>query len=79
MTTDTNHTDLLREVREIVREEVALIGERPHLPPEGRRYLTVEDVTRQLRIGKTTLWALREKARSEDSPSGGVCYSAPKT
>ena len=61
MTTDTNHTDLLREVREIVREEVALIGERPHLPPEGRRYLTVEDVTRQLRIGKTTLWALRRE------------------
>lgn len=59
MKTDTNHTDLLRDFREIVREELAHAGDRPQLKAEDPKYLTVEDVTRRLQIGKTTLWALR--------------------
>ena len=59
-TNDSNSTEILNAVREAVREELAAYAGDPlHVASSGKQYLTVEDVTRRLRIGKTTLWALR--------------------
>lgn len=55
-----NPTEILNAVREAVREELAAhAGDRTPDEPGGAQYLTTDDVTRRLRIGKTTLWALR--------------------
>ena len=65
MTTDTNNvTEILTAVREAVREELAVHATGlPHANTRGTQYLTVEDVTRQLQIGKTTLWQLRRDGK----------------
>ena len=56
--TDTPNPVTAETVRTIVREELnAHAGDRP--PEPNNSYLTVEDVTQRLRIGKTTLWKLR--------------------
>jgi len=61
MNTDANIATA-ETIRTIVREElIAHAGDRPPEPING--YLTVEDVTQRLRIGKTTLWQLRRNGK----------------
>lgn len=54
-----NSTELLNAVRALREELAAHAANSPHVTAEGTQYLTVDDVTRKLQIGKTTLWALR--------------------